>query len=231
VLRNERWLGVVQDLFGWHHDAERYLRNEDPLARVGLVYSQRTAWFHVGRKAKATVEDHAQVQTRPATRPISAPPWIVSQPFPVFRTVVSRMTCAPALAWPSTRRRHHITAHFGLASPRQPAILAMWGTVAGADVSLSRGLGRERLPGIGFVPDFRSNLPHSAARQAYQVPETGVRLKPGQKLSNAYLEANLPVARRWLYQAGVRLAWVLNEAFPEKSLVGYEHRGWLAPPP
>jgi hypothetical protein len=53
------------------------------------------------------------------------------------------------------------------------------------------------------------------------VPETGVRLKPGQKLSNADLEANPPVARRWLYQAGVRLAWVLNEAFPEKSLVGY----------
>ncbi len=53
-----------------------------------------------------------------------------------------------------------------------------------------------------------------AARQAYQVPETGKRLKPGQKLAGAYLEANLPVVRRRLYQAGVRLAWVLNEAFP-----------------
>ena len=52
-----------------------------------------------------------------------------------------------------------------------------------------------------------------AARQAYQVPETGMRLKPGQKLADAYLEANLPVVRRRLYQAGVRLAWVLNEAF------------------
>jgi hypothetical protein len=51
------------------------------------------------------------------------------------------------------------------------------------------------------------------ARQAYQVPETGKRLKPGQKLADAYLEANLPVVRRWLYQAGVRLAWVLNGAF------------------
>jgi nuclease S1 len=37
-----------------------------------------------------------------------------------------------------------------------------------------------------------------AARQAYQVPETGQRLKPLQKLADAYLEANLPVVRRRL---------------------------------
>jgi S1/P1 Nuclease len=55
-----------------------------------------------------------------------------------------------------------------------------------------------------------------AARQAYQVPETGKRIKSGQKLGDVYLEANLPVVRRRLYQAGVRLALVLNEAFPEK---------------
>jgi hypothetical protein len=54
-----------------------------------------------------------------------------------------------------------------------------------------------------------------AARQAYQVPETGMRLKPGQKLADAYVEANLPVVRRRLYRAGVRLARVLNEALQE----------------
>jgi hypothetical protein len=54
-----------------------------------------------------------------------------------------------------------------------------------------------------------------AAREAYRVPETGERLKSGQKLSDAYLKANLPVVRRRLYQAGVRLAMVLNDAFPE----------------
>jgi hypothetical protein len=41
-------------------------------------------------------------------------------------------------------------------------------------------------------------------------------LKPGQKLADACPEANLPVARRRLYQAGVRLAWVLNEVFAVK---------------
>jgi S1/P1 Nuclease len=53
-----------------------------------------------------------------------------------------------------------------------------------------------------------------AARQAYQVPETGMRLKSGQKLGDAYVEANMPVVRRRLYQGSVRLAMVLNEAFP-----------------
>jgi hypothetical protein len=65
----------------------------------------------------------------------------------------------------------------------------------------------------GTVEDWatESLLP---ARQAYQVPETDKRLKPGQKLGDAYLNANLPVVRERLYQAGVRLAMVLNEALP-----------------
>jgi len=52
-----------------------------------------------------------------------------------------------------------------------------------------------------------------AARQAYQVPETGKRLKPGQKLADVYQDKSLPVIRRRLSQAGLRLAMVLNEAF------------------
>ena len=55
-----------------------------------------------------------------------------------------------------------------------------------------------------------------AARAAYRVPETGKWLTPGEKLGDAYQETNLPVVRRRLYQASVRLALVLNEAFPEK---------------
>jgi hypothetical protein len=51
-----------------------------------------------------------------------------------------------------------------------------------------------------------------AARQAYQDPATGQRIEPGALLGEAYYEANLPVAKRQLYRAGVRLAWVLNEA-------------------
>ena len=59
TLHDPRWLRVVEDLYRWHHNAERYLRNESPLARVGLVYSQQTAWFYGGPRAAQTVEDHA----------------------------------------------------------------------------------------------------------------------------------------------------------------------------
>jgi hypothetical protein len=53
VLRDERWLKPVEQTYrrlaGW----EKYLRNERSLARVGVVYSQQTAWF-IGER----VQDH-----------------------------------------------------------------------------------------------------------------------------------------------------------------------------
>lgn len=54
-----------------------------------------------------------------------------------------------------------------------------------------------------------------AAREAYQDPAAGQRLKLGTKLTDVYREKSLPVVRRRLSQAGVRLAMVLNEAFGE----------------
>jgi hypothetical protein len=56
---DHRWLKVVEDLYGWHHKNERYLRNERSLARVAMVYSQQTATFYGGEQARARVEDHA----------------------------------------------------------------------------------------------------------------------------------------------------------------------------
>src|SRR5207237_1586059 len=37
---------------------ERYLRNEEPLARVAMVYSQQTAHNYGGNQARQKVEDH-----------------------------------------------------------------------------------------------------------------------------------------------------------------------------
>ena len=59
TLHDRRWLPVVEELYRWHYRNERYLRNEAPLARVGLVYSQQTAQFYGGRAARQKVEDHA----------------------------------------------------------------------------------------------------------------------------------------------------------------------------
>jgi nuclease S1 len=56
-----------------------------------------------------------------------------------------------------------------------------------------------------------------AARAAYQLPGTDKRMKSGQKLGDEYQAIHLPVARRRLAQVGMRLAWVLNEAFAEQK--------------
>jgi hypothetical protein len=58
TLYDRRWLPVVEDIYAWHYKNERYLRNEEPLARVGMVYSQQTSHFYGGEKARAKVEDH-----------------------------------------------------------------------------------------------------------------------------------------------------------------------------
>jgi hypothetical protein len=56
---DRRWLEVIEGLYAWHHKNERYLRNEASLAEVGMVYSQQTATFYGGERARARVEDHA----------------------------------------------------------------------------------------------------------------------------------------------------------------------------
>jgi hypothetical protein len=57
-LYDRRWLPVVEKIYAWHHRIERYLRNERPLARVALVYSQQTATFYGGDHARERIEDH-----------------------------------------------------------------------------------------------------------------------------------------------------------------------------
>jgi hypothetical protein len=58
TLHDQRWLKTVEDIYDWHYRSERYLRNEEPLTRVGMVYSQQTAAFYGGQQARSRVEDH-----------------------------------------------------------------------------------------------------------------------------------------------------------------------------
>jgi hypothetical protein len=58
TLHDRRWLRVVEDIYKWHHRAEKYLRNEAPVARVGMVYSQQSNWFHSGARGGDRLEDH-----------------------------------------------------------------------------------------------------------------------------------------------------------------------------
>jgi len=57
-LHDRRGLKVIEDLYVWHHKNERYLRNTEPIARVGVVYSQQTAEYYAGAAdARRLVED------------------------------------------------------------------------------------------------------------------------------------------------------------------------------
>jgi hypothetical protein len=58
-VTDARWMKAVEDVYVWHWRNEKYLRNERSLARVAMVYSQQTASFYGGERARAKVEDHA----------------------------------------------------------------------------------------------------------------------------------------------------------------------------
>ena len=72
----------------------------------------------------------------------------------------------------------------------------------------------KRAAWMSGTPEDRATESLLAAREAYQDPQTGNRIKSGTKLGDAYQAKNLPVARQRLAQAGLRLAMVLNEEFP-----------------
>jgi hypothetical protein len=53
MIYDPRWIEPVADMYAMYHAWEDYLRNETPLARVGLVYSQQTL-----PDESANAEDH-----------------------------------------------------------------------------------------------------------------------------------------------------------------------------
>jgi hypothetical protein len=55
-----RWFKPVEEVYRWAAENERYLRNEQPIARVAMVYSQQTARFYGGEQAGSKVEDHTR---------------------------------------------------------------------------------------------------------------------------------------------------------------------------
>ncbi|HUV69830.1 MAG TPA: alpha-amylase family protein [Terracidiphilus sp.] len=58
TLHDERWLAGVEDLYVWAEKNQAYLEHERPLARIGVVYSQQTAWYYGGAQAQAKVENY-----------------------------------------------------------------------------------------------------------------------------------------------------------------------------
>jgi Hypothetical glycosyl hydrolase 6 len=58
VLYDRRWLPAVERIYEWHFNHERYLRNEKPLARVAMLFSEQTETYYSGFGTGDRVEDH-----------------------------------------------------------------------------------------------------------------------------------------------------------------------------
>jgi hypothetical protein len=58
VLYDRRWLPAVERIYDWHFRHERYLRNEEPLARVAVLHSEQTARYHTGVADGDRPDDH-----------------------------------------------------------------------------------------------------------------------------------------------------------------------------
>jgi phage-related protein len=58
TIHDRRWMKPVEEFYTWHHSAEQYLRDQEPVARVAMVYSQQSAWFYGGPEAHSKIEDH-----------------------------------------------------------------------------------------------------------------------------------------------------------------------------
>jgi hypothetical protein len=58
VLYDRRWLPMVERIYDWHYRHERYLRNEEPLARVAILHSEQTETYHPGVAPGDRAADH-----------------------------------------------------------------------------------------------------------------------------------------------------------------------------
>ncbi|HMF73752.1 MAG TPA: alpha-amylase family protein [Flavitalea sp.] len=58
VLYDKRWLDVVSNMYQAYYRAEKYLRNTECLARVGLVYSEQTDRKYGGKPWQEKNRDH-----------------------------------------------------------------------------------------------------------------------------------------------------------------------------
>ena len=58
TVYDRRWLETVEDIYQWHYRAEPYLRNTEPLARVGMVYTEKRGAGYGGEKLQGRYSEH-----------------------------------------------------------------------------------------------------------------------------------------------------------------------------
>jgi len=59
VIYDQRWLGIIERIYDWHYENEKYLRNTGSLARVAMVYSEQTERNYGGKDWQSHSNWHA----------------------------------------------------------------------------------------------------------------------------------------------------------------------------
>ncbi len=149
-----RWLAPIEEIYTWHHKAEKYLRNERSLARVAMVYSQQTARF-----VSPKVEDHslgfyhAMVEAR---IPFEMAHDGLLDSLAPYRTII-----LPNIAALSTKQCDHIrqfvAAGGGLVATHQTSMFDEWG-VPRADFGLADLFGASAGPVEGPLQNSYWNV-------------------------------------------------------------------------
>lgn len=61
---DRRWMKPVEEIYTWAWRNERYLRNEEPLARVAMLYSQHNVKYYSGAEDHTLGFYHALIESR-----------------------------------------------------------------------------------------------------------------------------------------------------------------------
>jgi hypothetical protein len=211
VIYDRRWMKPVQDMYDWCRRSEAYLRNERPLARVAIVYSQQTAWFYAGRSGAPDALEGAALGWYQALIEARVP----------FEMVHDRLMDAEHLAPFKTLILPNIAA----LSDAQCAQLRQFvarggGLVATSETSLADESGRPRADfGLGdlFGATFKGKV-EGPMRNAYVTLEYGAN--PGHPLFRGLEDAPRIINGVWRVDAaptaqGERPLLTLVPSYPD----------------
>ena len=188
VLYDRRWLKPVEDIYGWCARSEAYLRNERPLARVAIVYSQQTAWFYAGRSKAPDALEGAALGWYQALIEARIP----------FEMVHDRLLDADHLAAFRTLVLPNIAALSDLQCAQLRAFVARGGgIVATSETSLADEAGNPRRDfGLGdlFGATWKGTV-EGPMRNAYVTLEHGA--SPGHPLFRGLSDAPRIISGVW----------------------------------
>ena len=169
-INDPRWLKPVEEIYTWCAANEKYLRNERPLARVAIVYSQQTGWFYANeRGARDSVEDaglgwyHALVEARVPFELVHDR-LLDAEHLAPFKTLILPNLAALSDAQ-CTQLREFVTRGGGLVATSETSLYDEWGVKR-------KDFGLAGLFGVSFAGKIEGPMHNAYLRLEHQTAST-----------------------------------------------------------